>query len=196
MRYLLHESPRGLFALLFEESAADGRVRRVILPRPGRAVRVALREAAIAPAAAASAVIRTLADRIAAFISGEPYVFDLRDVAIEECSPFQQRVLRAEHTIPRGRVSSYGRIAAALGCSRASRAVGNALARNPFPIVIPCHRALRSDRHLGGYQGGQRMKRALLEAEKIRFDPQGRAIVSRWYVPRVRRGGGRHGRQH
>jgi methylated-DNA-[protein]-cysteine S-methyltransferase len=54
--------------------------------------------------------------------------------------------------------------------------VGTALARNPFPVVIPCHRALRSDLSLGGYQGGLAMKRRLLEMEGIRFSPDGRAV--------------------
>jgi len=188
MRYLLRDSRFGLVALLFEESDGSDLVRRVILSRPGQTARAALRAATEAhtPATRSSARVRALADRIAEFLSGEPHRFDLRDVALADCPSFQQRVLRAEHAIPRGRVSSYGRIAAALGCPGASRAVGNALARNPFPIVIPCHRALRSDRTLGGYQGGQKMKRALLEAEGICFDGRGRALVDRWHLPRVR----------
>jgi methylated-DNA-[protein]-cysteine S-methyltransferase len=187
MRYLLRDSRFGPVALLFEESDGPQRVRRVILPRPGQSARAALRAAeAHSPARRVSARIRGLADRIAEFLSGEPHRFDLREVALADCPAFQQRVLRAEHSIPRGRVSSYGRIADALGSPGASRAVGNALARNPFPIVIPCHRALRSDRTLGGYQGGQRMKRALLEAEGICFDARGRALVDRWHEPRGR----------
>ena len=61
-----------------------------------------------------------------------------------------------------------------LGKSNGARAVGNALANNPFPLIVPCHRAIRSDRHLGGYQGGLEMKRALLETEGIAFDKAGR----------------------
>jgi methylated-DNA-[protein]-cysteine S-methyltransferase len=51
------------------------------------------------------------------------------------------------------------------------------LANNPFPIIVPCHRAIRSDRTLGGYQGGLEMKRALLEGEGIRFDSKARVLV-------------------
>jgi alkylated DNA nucleotide flippase Atl1 len=54
------------------------------------------------------------------------------------------------------------------------RAVGTALARNPFPLVVPCHRAVRSDRTLGGFQGGLEMKRALLEMEGVEFDSKNR----------------------
>ncbi|MHA1663588.1 MAG: methylated-DNA--[protein]-cysteine S-methyltransferase, partial [Candidatus Thorarchaeota archaeon] len=54
------------------------------------------------------------------------------------------------------------------------RAVGNALARNPFPIIVPCHRAIRSDRTLGGFQGGLKMKRRILEMEGVEFDSTSR----------------------
>jgi methylated-DNA-[protein]-cysteine S-methyltransferase len=79
-----------------------------------------------------------------------------------------------EYSIPRGKISTYARIAAALGMPRGARAVGYSLANNPFPLVIPCHRAVRSDGTLGGFQGGLSMKRALLECEGIPFTVSGR----------------------
>jgi methylated-DNA-[protein]-cysteine S-methyltransferase len=102
-------------------------------------------------------------------LEGEIVAFDLdmEPIALETCSEFQQSVLRAEHAIPRGWVSTYGKIAAHLGLSRGARAVGGALAHNPFPLVVPCHRAVRADGTLGGYQGGSAMKRALLEMEGV-----------------------------
>ena len=90
------------------------------------------------------------------------------------CSVFQTAVLEAEMSVPRERVSSYSALAAHLGKPRASRAVGTALARNPFPLIVPCHRTVRSDGSLGGYGGGLEMKRALLEMEGVGFDPMGR----------------------
>ena len=59
--------------------------------------------------------------------------------------------------------------------------MGSALARNPFPIVIPCHRAVRSNGELGGYQGGVEMKRALLEMEGVPVLPGGRVLMDRVY---------------
>ncbi len=94
-----------------------------------------------------------------------------------EARPRVQRVLRAEHQIPRGWVSAYGRIAAHLGVSGGARAVGNALAQNPFPILIPRHRAIRADGSLGGYQGGAAMKRTLREREGLTFSPAGKVIL-------------------
>ncbi len=55
--------------------------------------------------------------------------------------------------------------------------MGGALLRNPFPIIIPCHRAIRSDGELGGFQGGLKMKQALLELEGIRFSSTGKVLA-------------------
>jgi methylated-DNA-[protein]-cysteine S-methyltransferase len=79
--------------------------------------------------------------------------------------PFQRKVLSRTSRIPYGKVSSYSQVAAATGSPRASRAAGNALARNPIPIVIPCHRVLRAGGGLGGYAGGLDRKTQLLELE-------------------------------
>lgn len=78
---------------------------------------------------------------------------------------FTRRVLRSTARIPYGSISSYGRIAAAAGSPRGSRAAGNALGANPLPIVVPCHRVLHSGGGLGGYTGGVERKRTLLAIE-------------------------------
>jgi methylated-DNA-[protein]-cysteine S-methyltransferase len=78
---------------------------------------------------------------------------------------FARRVLRATAEIPYGGVLSYGEVAGAAGSPRGSRAAGNALGSNPIPIVVPCHRVLRSGGVLGGYGGGPERKRWLLELE-------------------------------
>lgn len=123
--------------------------------------------------------IDDLAAGLRRFFEGEPVIFDLQNVAMETCRPFQRRVLLAEHAIPRGMVSTYGRIARHLGAPGAGRAVGRALAENPFPILIPCHRAVRADGAIGGYQGGPAMKRVLLEKEGVEFTAAGKASMSR-----------------
>lgn len=78
---------------------------------------------------------------------------------------FGRRVLEAATRIPYGSVSSYAGVAAQAGSPRASRAAGNALGANPLPIVVPCHRVLRSGGALGGYTGGLERKRMLLALE-------------------------------
>lgn len=79
---------------------------------------------------------------------------------------FGAEVLRATIAIPYGDVSTYGDIASKAGNPAASRATGNALGNNPIPVVIPCHRVLRTGGGLGGYTGGLERKQALLALEK------------------------------
>jgi methylated-DNA-[protein]-cysteine S-methyltransferase len=98
------------------------------------------------------------------YFSGARRRFDVRlDRAL--IGPFSRRVLGATARIPYGRVLSYQEVAARAGSPRGSRAAGNALGSNPIPIVIPCHRVLRSGGALGGYGGGPQRKRWLLELE-------------------------------
>jgi methylated-DNA-[protein]-cysteine S-methyltransferase len=78
---------------------------------------------------------------------------------------FRRRVLRAVNRIPYGQTRSYMQVAARAGNERAVRAAGSACGSNPIPIVVPCHRVLRTGGALGGYGGGLPMKRALLELE-------------------------------
>lgn len=78
---------------------------------------------------------------------------------------FTQAVLRVTSRIPHGEVRSYRWVAQCLKKPKATRAVGNALARNPIPIIIPCHRVVRSDGTLGGFALGVKWKKRLLELE-------------------------------
>jgi methylated-DNA-[protein]-cysteine S-methyltransferase len=91
--------------------------------------------------------------------------FDLRGL-----TEFEQAVLRKAMEIPRGEVRSYGWVAREIGRPRAVRAVGSALGHNPVPVVIPCHRVVRSDGRIGEYALGSPMKRALLDAEGVDVD--------------------------
>ena len=87
--------------------------------------------------------------------------FDLRGL-----SPFERAVLTKAREIPRGQVRSYAWIAKEIGAPKAVRAAGTALAHNPVPLLIPCHRVVRSDGHIGHYSlGGDRFKRTILRAE-------------------------------
>ena len=77
----------------------------------------------------------------------------------------QKSVLACTADIPYGELRSYKDIAVAVGRARAYRFVGTTLANNPFPILIPCHRVIRSDRSFGRFGGGSDMKRKLIELE-------------------------------
>ena len=88
------------------------------------------------------------------------------DIDLDPLTPFQQRVLRAAIAIPRGHTCSYGELAERIGAPGAARAVGSALGRNPVPLLIPCHRVVRSGGDVGKYgMGGAQMKVRLLRRE-------------------------------
>jgi methylated-DNA-[protein]-cysteine S-methyltransferase len=99
-----------------------------------------------------------------AYFEGELKTFSL--TLAPRGTPFQLSVLRALQEIPYGQTISYGELARRIGRPKASRAVGAANARNPLPIVIPCHRVIGSDGSLTGFGGGLEVKEALLALER------------------------------
>jgi methylated-DNA-[protein]-cysteine S-methyltransferase len=177
--YALVPSAFGVVSIVWQQSGQGPRVHRVLLPNERRRTEQMTRAAFPNATPASAPAILELGERVQAFLNGKPVDFELAIAALDKCPAFQRRVLAAEHRIPRGWVSTYQRIARRLGLPRGARAVGRALARNPFPILIPCHRAIRSDGHLGGFQGGIEMKRALLELEGIRFSAAGKVLTDR-----------------
>ena len=93
------------------------------------------------------------------------------DLDLRGHSPFEQDVWRKALEIPRGEVRPYGWVAAEIGRPRAVRAVGTALGHNPVPLIVPCHRVVRTDGSIGQYSlGGPENKRAILRAEGL--DPE------------------------
>src|SRR5271163_487299 len=116
--------------------------------------------------------VRHTIDRIVALLRGE--VSDLSGVALDmdHVPAFHRRVYDVARTIPPGKTLSYGAIAARLGASGAARAVGQALGRNPFPIVVPCHRVVAAGGKIGGFsaQGGVLTKRRMLAIEGARLN--------------------------
>jgi methylated-DNA-[protein]-cysteine S-methyltransferase len=116
-----------------------------------------------------------LQERIKAYYKGTPQdglrhcadsFLDVR-VNLHGMTAFTSAVLRACRKVRPGQTVSYAQLAKKAGRPKAVRAVGGALARNPLPLVIPCHRVIRSDSRLGGYSGpgGTRLKRKMLEFE-------------------------------
>jgi methylated-DNA-[protein]-cysteine S-methyltransferase len=87
------------------------------------------------------------------------------ELNLSQATAFQREVWEITRLIPYGETKSYTWVAEQLGKAGAVRAVGKALARNPLPIIIPCHRVVANDGKLGGYSGGVGMKRHLLQLE-------------------------------
>lgn len=139
------------------------------LPSPDRGSAV-LSVAGASTEAPHDALLEETARLLVRYFDGEPVSFDL-PVALEGATEFGNRVLEACAEIPRGKTRSYGEIAAAVGCPRGARAVGQALGRNPVPIIIPCHRVIGADGSLTGFGEGLTMKRRLLELERVSVTP-------------------------
>jgi len=105
-----------------------------------------------------------LAERLKSYFAGKRVEFP-DELDLSRATPFQRRVWKLTRLIPYGETRSYGWIAKKLGKAGAGRAVGQALAKNPLPIIIPCHRVVAKDGNLSGYSGGIEMKRYLLKRE-------------------------------
>jgi methylated-DNA-[protein]-cysteine S-methyltransferase len=114
----------------------------------------------------------SLRRRLTAFAAGE--LDDLRDVAIDTSAmtPFRRTVTERCRKIAPGETMSYMELAAEVGSPAAARAVGTVMSRNPFPLVVPCHRVLGAAGKLGGYSapGGLDTKRRLLDMERATIE--------------------------
>ncbi|MCD6300079.1 MAG: methylated-DNA--[protein]-cysteine S-methyltransferase [Dehalococcoidales bacterium] len=105
-----------------------------------------------------------LVERFRVYFSGHRVAFpDKLDLSI--ATPFQREVWEVTRLIPYGETRSYAWVAEQMGKPKAVRAVGQALGKNPLPIIIPCHRVITSDGKLGGFSEGLEMKRFLLGLE-------------------------------
>lgn len=101
---------------------------------------------------------------LARYLKGERVSFKMR-LRLDDFSPFTRRVLQIVRTIPYGETRSYGWVAKKIGLAKASRAIGQALKRNPLTIIIPCHRVIRSNGGPGGFSRGVKLKKILLAKE-------------------------------
>jgi methylated-DNA-[protein]-cysteine S-methyltransferase len=106
-----------------------------------------------------------LVKRFQAYFSGRMADFP-DELDFGEATPFQREVWQAARKIPYGQTRTYAWVACQIGKPKATRAVGQALSRNPLPIVVPCHRVLAGNGGLGGFSGGLEMKKYLLTLEK------------------------------
>lgn len=184
-RKIVKPTPFRSVGIVWTDLNDSPKIVRILISKPGLPAEDQVFELYPDSRASSSAEIDNIAVAIKGFLEGEPVVFSLDMADFSQCTDFQQRVLHAEYGIPRGSVSSYRLIAEYLGKKDGARAVGNALAGNPFPLIVPCHRAVRSDRSLGGFQGGLEMKRALLKNEGIFFDDSGRVDCVQFYYQKI-----------
>jgi methylated-DNA-[protein]-cysteine S-methyltransferase len=165
----------GLYRSLFETAlgfggvvAGDEGLIEVFLPFPGESEdEIASQIALLYPFAAVdNRVARETAGLLGRYFAGERVFFAL-PIARSGFTPFQSVVYDAVVSIPYGSVKSYGEIATQIGRAGAARGVGTAMARNPLPIIIPCHRVVGVSGSLTGYSapGGVMSKQWLLRME-------------------------------
>jgi methylated-DNA-[protein]-cysteine S-methyltransferase len=150
---------------------SDRGLLRVQLPEenPAATVRRLLGQQAGARAAHPPAWVREAARQIALHLEGKETDFSCLPLDLEGVAPFHRQVYDLARTLRRGQTMTYGELARRLGSPGAARAVGQAMACNPLPIVIPCHRLLAAGGKLGGFSafGGVATKARLLELEGV-----------------------------
>jgi methylated-DNA-[protein]-cysteine S-methyltransferase len=162
LAYTTVPSPVGALLLV---ASADGLV-RVAFEREGHAAVLAALAEAVSPRVLRSDErLAAAAGQLEEYFSGRRRSFDLA-LDLRLVSGFRLDVVRHLREIGYGRTESYAAVAAATGRPAAVRAVGSACGRNPLPVVVPCHRVVRSDGAAGGYLGGPEAKQLLLSLER------------------------------
>ena len=156
--FVTFETALGRCAVRWTAAGVSG----VLLPTPGGRPGPRIEDGAAVPP-----FVRQAIEGMVAVMGGEAR--DLRDVVLDErgLDPVRRAVYAATRAIPPGETRSYGDIAQSIGSPQAARDVGAALARNPFPIIVPCHRVVAANGALTGFSapGGLATKRRMLELE-------------------------------
>ena len=160
MSYTLLDTELGRIGLV---GSTDG-LRRIVLPQPSPETVLRLIMDGMPGAIADPSPFGDLPQRLRRYLRGEPIAFDER-LDLTHATPFRRAVWEATCSIPYGETKNYGWIAEQIGKPKASRAVGQALARNPVPIVVPCHRVVGKDGSPRGAGRGLEMRKRLLEIE-------------------------------
>lgn len=170
----LQQEKSSLSLLLFEVSigyigliGSINGLKRVILPQrtEQKVIEIAKVDGIYKPSDS-STFLGDLPSRISLYFQGKNVKFDDK-VDYGNATDYQKMIWGLVRRIPYGHTITYGGLAEISGNAKAARAVGNVLARNPVPIVVPCHRVLSSDDSLGGFSGGLRLKKYLLKLESL-----------------------------
>jgi len=153
----------GYVGILFQ--AEPLLVNRIFLPHFGKRALVGqIQETAPSKPGSTPAILAICKD-LQTYFSGAPIKPSWEVLNLDGLTPLQCVVLEAVAGIPYGEVRSYGQIAAQVGHPGAYRFVGTTLAKNPFPILIPCHRVILADGSPGRFGGGKDLKKDMLELE-------------------------------
>ena len=160
LSYITFATDSGWVGIL---SSARG-VKRLTLPQPSAQGALELLGSSLSHATRSPHQFEDLISRLRIYFDGCKVAFP-DELDLSAATHFKRKVWRITRLIPYGKTRSYRWVAHKIGKPKAVRAVGQALARNPLPIIIPCHRVVTSDGRLGGYSGGVEMKKHLLHLE-------------------------------
>lgn len=171
--YSLFKTEQGFGGVI----ASDEGLLEVLLPVMRSAVEMQKHISDFYPAATSdSPITKQAADLLQRYFQGEAVKFDL-PLDFSACTLFQQEVYQAVGNIPYGEMKSYKSVAVGMDRPKASRGIGSAMARNPLPIIIPCHRVVGSSGAMTGYSapGGVEMKKSLLLKEGVELEKSGKS---------------------
>lgn len=151
-KYTIENTPLKCITLLFSKNNGF-KLERIILSTPSKNCEEITQEKYGNLETENCNEIKSIEKEILKYFNHEPYEFSLDYLNLGQCSDFQRKVLLEEFNSQYGSVNTYKEIAKLIGNENSSRAVGNALRNNPFPIIIPCHRTIKTNLEIGGYNG-------------------------------------------
>ena len=172
LSYYLFDTPLGVCGIMWKDPEATGGqpvVTSLQLPEAtekSTEERIAVMSQRVSPP---PPYIAEIAEKVRRHLSGKAQDFSAVSVDLDGVGSFAQQVYAACRNIPAGRTMSYGELATTINHPGAARAVGQALGRNPFPILVPCHRVLTADGKAGGFSayGGVETKVRILAIEGV-----------------------------
>jgi methylated-DNA-[protein]-cysteine S-methyltransferase len=180
-KYIIHESPIDEITIIWRKKP-QFQIEEIILSKPDKSSSEIAKEKYEQEEPLAinkkSKQLNNVLNELRNYFNEKDPKFSLEYLNLDKCTPFQRKVLEAEFKTKRGTINTYKDLAKAAGSPKAYRSVGTALSKNPYPIIIPCHRTVKSDRTIGGFGGvaeGLESKKILLEIDGLMI--QNRKVV-------------------
>lgn len=172
-KYIINHSPIGEITIIWRKKPKF-QIEEIFLSKPNKSSSQMAKEKYETEEKLAinkkSKQLHNLLKEMDNYFNEKNYKFSLDYLNMDKLKPFQRAVLEAEFNTEKGTINTYKDIAVAIDRPKAYRAVGTALAKNPYPIIIPCHRTVKADRTIGGFggfAGGLESKKILLELDGL-----------------------------
>lgn len=161
LHYSIFNTSWGWMGIIYSEKG----IRKIFLPEPSYDSLCQIVESQIQSDQFDKNCTHVIIDKLVAYLNGEIISFDV-PLDLPQATKFQQEVRQATCSIPYGETRTYSWISQHTDHPRAVRAIGQVLAHNPVPIIIPCHRVIAADGNLQGFRGGIEMKQRLINLEQ------------------------------